>query len=88
MYAVAALTELSSSSTTSQPSIQTTAVCPGMCATEIARGYSSLPYRIGLWLASFLLLRTPEEGSRTFVSGALLGEEGQGRFWQNDTIRE
>lgn len=63
-------------------------ISPGMVRTELARGYNSLLYRIAMAIASFLILRTPEQGARTYVSGVGLGLAGHGRFWQHDVIRE
>lgn len=65
-----------------------TSVCPGMCQSDIARDYDSLLFRIGKSILNVLFMRTAEQGSRTFVSGALLGGEGHGQFWQHDVIKE
>ena len=40
---------------------------------------------MGFW---GFVLRTTEQGARTLVSGLLLDEEENGRFWQSDVIRE
>jgi len=89
MYALEALSELASGSAADgTPVVFVTSTCPGMCTTEIARGFDSLLYRIGKAIIGLLLFRTAEQGSRTLVSGALLESRGHGVFWQNDIIRE
>jgi NAD(P)-dependent dehydrogenase (short-subunit alcohol dehydrogenase family) len=88
MYALEALSELAAAATDGTPVVFVTSTCPGMCTTEIARGFDSLLYRIGKAIIGLLLFRTAEQGSRTLVSGALLGSRGHGVFWQNDIIRE
>ena len=64
------------------------AVCPGACASELARDMDGIAIRAAKVAASALVLRTAEEGSRTLVSGTNVGEKGHGRFWRNDIIQE
>lgn len=71
----------------SHPPVHITAVCPGACQSSLSRDLDSLGIRIARFYANMLFLRTTEEGARTLVSGTALGEEGHGRFWQNDEIK-
>ncbi|KAF4553022.1 Short chain dehydrogenase-like protein 27 [Elsinoe fawcettii] len=61
-------------------------VCPGACRTNIWNGKGPLSYMIRplMWYIG----RTAEEGSRTLVSAATLGEEAKGGFWFNDKLNE
>ncbi|KAF4991029.1 hypothetical protein FDECE_14178 [Fusarium decemcellulare] len=60
-------------------------VCPGLCKSDIARDAPWAMRKIdAVWKA--LYARSPEEGSRTLVSGILLEESAHGGFWTNDRI--
>ncbi|KAI9718638.1 MAG: hypothetical protein M1828_006646 [Chrysothrix sp. TS-e1954] len=71
-----------------QPDVWVTSVCPGACSSGLGREYDGVAFRIAKAAMGVLLLRTPEEGSRTLVSGAALGAKGHGQFWQHDVIKE
>jgi NAD(P)-dependent dehydrogenase (short-subunit alcohol dehydrogenase family) len=72
-----------------KPEVYVWAVCPGFVRTELARNAPG-------YLVSFLLplvyyfsgARTPEQGSRTFISATALGPEAQGRFYQDDRVHK
>lgn len=70
-----------------KPDVLVTSVCPGACKSELSRGYSSFVASALKAVIFALLLRTTEQGSRSLVSGATLGEEAHGRFWQHDMIK-
>ncbi|KAJ3511416.1 hypothetical protein NM208_g15434 [Fusarium decemcellulare] len=58
-------------------------VCPGLCKSDIARDAPWAMRKMdAVWKA--LYARSPEEGSRTLVSGILLEESAHGGFWTND----
>lgn len=60
-----------------------TTVCPGLCRTNLGRGFSaSLKIINGVFQSIFA--RTAEEGSRSIVSGAALGQDAHGQFWTHD----
>ncbi|MCJ1416855.1 hypothetical protein MMC32_003194 [Xylographa parallela] len=60
-------------------------LCPGLCASDLARGFDAW-YEVLLKNIGYTLLaRTAEQGSRSLVSGTTQGPEGQGKFWRNDT---
>ena len=65
-----------------------TSVCPGACSSDLGREYDGVAFRIAKSVMSMCLLRTPEEGSRSLVSGGALGQRGHGQFWQHDVIKE
>lgn len=70
-----------------EPKVRVVSVCPGACSSDLARGYDSAIATFGKWLFGLLFLRTAEQGSRTLVSGTLLGDEARGCFWQHDEIK-
>lgn len=70
--------------TETEPAVFVTTVCPGATHTSIGRGFERW---WNAWVMNLLLrlfFRSAEEGSRAYVSAALLGKEGHGRFWQHD----
>jgi NAD(P)-dependent dehydrogenase (short-subunit alcohol dehydrogenase family) len=59
--------------------------CPGVCATRMSRDLDGRWCLLSLLsIYNYFCARSAEQGSRTVVSGALLGEEVHGRFWSND----
>lgn len=84
MCALPVLADKGNSEAVSQ--VRVVSVCPGACSTQLARGYNSWFASFAKWLAGLLFLRSAEAGSRTLVSGALLGAEAQGGFWQHDEL--
>ncbi|PGH33526.1 hypothetical protein GX50_03683 [[Emmonsia] crescens] len=70
---------------TSVEQVIVSASCPGMCK-------SNLSHDLGLVLrgldgfARSILARTTEQGSRTLVSGTLLGPDAHGGFWTHDKV--
>ena len=86
-YAHAALTRLATSSGTGKPDVIVVSVCPGATKSDITRDITSLATRATLIVFS-LLQRQTEEGSRAYISGLTLGNEGHGKFWSNDSIKE
>ncbi|OKL57993.1 hypothetical protein UA08_06498 [Talaromyces atroroseus] len=64
------------------------AVCPGYCQSNLSRGHTGISAAILRGLLNTFVLRTAEQGSRTFVSGAALGPEAHGKFWYDDGIHE
>jgi len=89
MHALQGVSELASEAgPDGTPVVFVTSTCPGICQTDIARGYDNIVFRILKIVVGLLLFRSAEQGSRTLVSGALLGSRGHGVFWQNDIVRE
>ncbi|EXJ91084.1 hypothetical protein A1O1_04191 [Capronia coronata CBS 617.96] len=65
-----------------------TAVCPGFCQSNLSRGHKGLLADLLRAVLNTLVLRTPEAGSKTLVSGAAVGPEGHGRFWYDDGVHD
>lgn len=65
-----------------------TSVCPGACKSNLARGYTSIAFRVALFILQNIFLRSTETGARTLVSGTTLGEKSHGKFWQHDEIKQ
>ncbi|EQL29140.1 hypothetical protein RJZ56_007141 [Blastomyces dermatitidis] len=61
------------------------ACCPSMCKSNLTDNWGFVLHGIDTFSRS-ILGRTTEEGSRTLVSGTLLGPEGHGGFWTHDRI--
>ena len=59
--------------------------CPGLCKSDLGRKF---PWFIKLptYLFQTIFARTSEAGSRTLVSGACVGSEGHGKFWNHDVF--
>lgn len=88
MYAMQTLAAATQPDAAEPPTVFVTSVCPGACQSDLARGVDSLVMNGAKSIANSLFLRTSEEGSRTFISGADLEQKGHGVFWQNDIIRD
>ena len=63
-------------------------ICPGACRSGLTRDYTAFHERLALMIAQILFTRTAEQGSRSLVSGTLLGEESHGKLWKNDEFPE
>lgn len=63
-------------------------ICPGLCRSGLTRDYTAFHERLVLMIAQILFTRTAEQGSRSLVSGTLLGEESHGKMWKNDEFPE
>lgn len=59
------------------------ACCPNQTKTELGRNFP-VGMKLFMFLWNSVLARTAEQGSRTLVSGLMLGEEANGRLWVND----
>lgn len=77
----------SSDAASGKPNVIVTSVCPGYCKSDLSRGHKGIAMQVVRTLANALFLRTTEEGSRSLVSGVMLGEEAHGQFWQNDRLK-
>jgi len=86
LFTMAALASLAKAGA-GDPKVRVVSVCPGVCSSDLARGYDSALATFGKWLFALLFMRTAEQGSRTLVSGTLLGDEARGCFWQHDEIQ-
>ncbi|KAF2223807.1 hypothetical protein BDZ85DRAFT_262204 [Elsinoe ampelina] len=62
----------------------------GCCPAAVHTGIWNDKGALGALLkgAIWVVARTPEEGARTLVSAATLGEEARGGFWKNDLLNE
>ncbi|MCJ1457929.1 hypothetical protein MMC28_008298 [Mycoblastus sanguinarius] len=85
MYTLKPLAAIATSSG-GEPQVLVTSCCPGFCYSDLSRQYSSWYLRIFAWVFYSLFARSTEEGSRTIVSAATLGEEAQGGYWKNDQL--
>ncbi|MCJ1380528.1 hypothetical protein MMC17_003636 [Xylographa soralifera] len=63
-------------------------LCPGLCASDLARGFDAWYEVVAKKIGYTLIARTAEQGGRTLVSGTTQGLEGQGKFWRNDVWNE
>jgi NAD(P)-dependent dehydrogenase (short-subunit alcohol dehydrogenase family) len=84
MYVIDGIVK-SRSQPTQNPSLDViiTTVCPGLCRTNLGRGFSASAKAVnGIFQSIFA--RTAEEGSRSIVSGAALGHDAHGQFWVHD----
>ena len=41
-----------------------------------------------IWMFVLIFARSPEAGSRSYISAIGLGEDSQGKFWKNDRFEE
>ena len=85
MYVVQGLGKLMTAPDGSPETI-VTGCCPGACTSDLQREQTALPARIGFYIFGMVAQKTAEQGSRTLVSAATLGEEAQGAWWKNDTL--
>lgn len=88
MYAMQTLAKMTQPDASNPPEVIVTSVCPGACQSELSRGVNGMAINAAKSLANVAFLRTTEEGSRAFVSGAAQGEQGHGKFWQNDIFKD
>jgi NAD(P)-dependent dehydrogenase (short-subunit alcohol dehydrogenase family) len=87
MYAMRQLASLAHED--GEPEVIVNAVCPGFCMSDLARGHlGDGLFKLFAKLLMNLFLRSTENGARLIVSGTTLGVNGNGQFWQNDTIAE
>lgn len=59
------------------------ACCPNQTKTDLGRNFP-VGMKVFMFVWNSVLARTAEQGSRTLVSGLMLGEEANGRLWTND----
>jgi NAD(P)-dependent dehydrogenase (short-subunit alcohol dehydrogenase family) len=64
-----------------------TSICPGMVKTDIGREVQFPGVKVALAIIAFLVMRSPEQGARSILSGTTQGESLHGRFWQHDRIQ-
>lgn len=66
------------------------AVCPGATKSDLARNMiANYPYLKPVLLLMYLFIfKSAEQGSRIYLSGLMLGDKGNGRFYQYDQIQE
>lgn len=57
--------------------------CPGLCKTAMDRNFPFF-FRLFMMLQYFFLGRSAEQGARTMVGAAALGQESMGKLWNND----
>jgi len=70
-----------------RPEVLVLSICPGVVKTDIGRNASGVIQTFGVWLF-FAFARTPEEGSRTVISGLDVGAAAQGGFYREDAVQE
>lgn len=90
LFVELAMLQLASLSTSEdgKPQVVITSVCPGLCKSELGRGYMKNPLvRILANVFFVIFFRTAEAGARTLVSGTTLGEKAHGKFWQHDELK-
>jgi NAD(P)-dependent dehydrogenase (short-subunit alcohol dehydrogenase family) len=86
--AVKALSKISQPNPESSPDVVVLGVCPGACASDLARDLlDSIAMRVFAGIYFALFFRSAEQGSRAFVSGVLQGPESNGGFWKEDALQ-
>jgi NAD(P)-dependent dehydrogenase (short-subunit alcohol dehydrogenase family) len=63
-------------------------VCPGFCRSNLPRDFDKFYERLARRIFYAIFGRSPEQGSRTLVSGTLLGMDSHGKFWRDDEYPE
>lgn len=72
-----------------EPDVIVVSVCPGACKSDLQRDFDGgIATRMVKSIVGAVLLKTAEEGARTYVIGTTKGVEAHGRFMQNTDIRE
>ena len=87
MHALNAIEKMVVPNAGGDPLVYVTSVGPGAVSTDLGRDYDSLAMRIVKYYIALFLMRNPEQGARSLVSGATLGKKGHGMFWQNDEVK-
>lgn len=64
-----------------------TSTDPGPCGSDLGRDFDHPLLRYVAVPIMHRIFRTPEQGSRTLVSAAVLGPEAHGGFWAHDKIQ-
>ena len=71
----------------STPEVIVIGVCPGACASELARELlDSAVMKIFASVYFGLFFRTAEQGATGFISGVVQGPESNGGFWKEDHL--
>lgn len=70
------------------PPVSIITICPGAVETGISRELDGWLVGIGKRVVGPLIMKAPEQGARTYISGIGLGVEGHGKFWTADRIKE
>lgn len=70
-----------------EPDVIMTAICPGACKSDLSRDYDGRVFKIVKNVAGAMILKTAEEGARTYIIGVTKGKESHGNFIQNSEIR-
>jgi NAD(P)-dependent dehydrogenase (short-subunit alcohol dehydrogenase family) len=73
---------------TGKPEVIIVSVCPGATKSSLARDLNGVLLKAAFWVYSALLQRPTEVGARTYISGVVVGEEGHGKMWTNDVIKD
>ncbi|KAL5340726.1 hypothetical protein BJX70DRAFT_360232 [Aspergillus crustosus] len=79
--------ELAAQLPVAQGKVVINAVCPGLCRTELIRNVTG-PIRDTIIEQHEKYGRTAEDGSRTLLAGAVLGEGSHGAFLSSCTVAE
>ncbi|KAL4910128.1 hypothetical protein BDW74DRAFT_48558 [Aspergillus multicolor] len=82
-----AVRELAARLPVEQGKVVINAVCPGLCKTELIRNCPPAAKQ-SIVDQHVLYGRTAEDGSRTLLAGAVLGEDSHGTYTSNCEIRE
>ncbi|KAK4554091.1 hypothetical protein LTR86_008932 [Recurvomyces mirabilis] len=86
-YAKAELVRNLNGDVLDKPKVCVLSVCPGPVKTNLVRDFTSAWYlRLAVNMVG-LLQRSPEEGARTYISGATSSPAVHGAFWQDDHVQ-
>ena len=70
-----------------EPEVIVNAVCPGACQSELTRDYNSGGFKLVKAIAGAAIMKTAEQGARTYLIGVTIGRESHGGFIQHADIR-
>lgn len=82
------LADRAKSEVTGKPDVLVLSVSPGLCRSDLGRAYNTWYSWPAMWAFQTLFQRSAEEGARMYVSGTLVGVEGQGGFWHEGRLKE
>lgn len=82
----AGLTKLATSQTDGKPKVTVVSISPGGTKSGLNRDVTEWYMKAMMAVIYHVFLRSTEEGSRIYISGAALGEKGHGKYWAEDKI--
>ena len=62
--------------------------CPGAVATNLGREYNNVLFRVLKWALSISVMKSAEQGSRTYLANAECGPDAHGKYFRYDKINQ